>query len=201
MRLRIPHAPRVAAGGLLLLAAATVAARSPGKARTVPAKDTAIGIFEVNNDQDGVVRKGASHVATVSAFAMHDAHMRPYPNEGLLIFFFPQPLTDADRTDILTNDARNVGKGDYAVMQLWFDKDRKVSQANLSVMVPGTTVVRTVAYTQADLKKYFGTVEFDGMRIKMDSRGKFKELNDKQEELSMFWEVRLDIPVAERAAK
>lgn len=177
-------------------------ARSQQPARAGSANDVATGTFEISNDQtDGVIRKGAEHVATISAFAVHEAHMRPYPNEGLLIFFFAKPLTSADRDDILTNDARKAGTGRYAVMQLWFDKERKVSQANLTVIVPGTTVVRTVAHLPADLKKYFGNVGFDGKRIKIDSRGKFKELNDQQQELSMFWEVLLDVGVVERPAK
>jgi hypothetical protein len=191
----------IAALYLAALAAATVAARSPSPSRTAQASDKAVGTFEIDNNQTGVLRKGVSHVGTVDAYAVHEAHMRPYPNEGLLIFYFAKPLTDTDRADILTKDARKSGNGDYAVMQLWFDKERKVSQANLSVIVPGTTVVRTVAYLQADLKRDFGNVEFDGKRIKVDSRGLFKERNDKQEELSLSWQVQLDIPVAERPAK
>ncbi len=83
-------------------------------------------------------------------------------SDGLEVMFFTRPIAEAALPDIMSNHARELMQGDYAAMVLLLDKENKVRQVNLSVVVPGTTVGRTVAWKPDELRKYFnGTCIYD----------------------------------------
>jgi len=158
-------------------------------------------VFELVNHQSGVIRQGSTRIVAVSAFVTHTNELFPGKTEGLEIQFFTKPITEAARTDILENGAKQLTKSDYATLVLFLDKEKRVGQVNLSYVIPGTTVARTVAWKPEDLKKSFSNYQFDGKRLRLKSKGTFSELNSKQEVMSLSWDVDFDLPVFDRTRK
>ena len=158
-------------------------------------------VFELVNHQSGVIKQGSTRIVAESAFVTHTNELFPGKTEGLEIQFFTKPITEAARTDILENGAKQLRKGDYATLVLFLDKEKRVWQVNLSYVIPGTTVARTVAWKAEDLKKSFSNYQFDGKRLRLKSKGTYKELNPKQEAMSLSWDVDFDLPVFDRARK
>jgi len=95
----------------------------------------------------------------------------------------------------LKNGARELKKSDYAALVLFLDKDNKVWQANLSYVIPGTTVARTVAWKPEELKKYFSDYQFDGKRLTLKSTGSYSETESGKEKLRLSWNVDFNLPV------
>ena len=84
---------------------------------------------------------------------------------------------------------------------LFLDKGNKVEQVNLSYVIPGTTVARTVAWTPAELAKEFSNYQFAGKRLRLKSKGTFNESNDKRESLKLSRDVDINLPVSDRDGK
>ena len=158
-------------------------------------------VFDLVNHQSGVIKQGSTRIVAVSAFVTHTNELFPGKTEGLEIQFFTKPITKAARTDILENGAKQLRKSDYAALVLFLDKQKRVGQVNLSYVIPGTTVARTVAWKPEDLKKSFSNYQFDGKRLRLKSKATFSELNSKQEAMSLSWDVDFDLPVFDRARK
>jgi len=154
--------------------------------------------FDLVNQQTGVLKKGSSHITAVSAWVGRVAKEKPYGTEALEIEFFTAPLTAADGADLATNFGRKVKKRDYTAFVIFLDTARHATQVNFTFVVPGSTVVRTVAYTQAKLKSDFGDLHFDGKRVRFKSKGTFDETNEARELLRLAWDVDLDLPAVER---
>ncbi|MGH7654445.1 MAG: hypothetical protein ACREN6_07255 [Gemmatimonadaceae bacterium] len=165
------------------------------------AAPTMTAVFDLNNQQAGVLKVGSSHVTAVSAWASHVAHERPYGGDALELSFFTVPLTRADTADIVSNDARQLHKHDFAFVVLFLDKTGKISQVNMTFVVPGTTVTRTVAYTSAQLADWGAKFSFDGKQVKLKTTGKLTELDDKKAPLTLAWAIDIDLPVVEHAGK
>lgn len=158
-------------------------------------------VFELKNHQSSVIKQGSTRIVTESAFVMLTNEFFKGKTEGLEIQFFTKPITDAARIDILENGAKQLGRSDYAALVLFLDKQKKIWQVNLSYVIPGTTVSRTVAWKPEDLKKDFSNYQFDGKRLRLKSKGTYSELNSKQEEMSLTWDVDFDLPVFDHARK
>jgi hypothetical protein len=110
-------------------------------------------------------------------------------------------MTEADQKDVLENDAREMRRSDYAALVLFLDKQNRLGQVNLSYVVPGTTVARTVASTPDDLKRYFSDYQFDGKRLQLKSKGTYGEIDSEQRTMSLAWDVDIDLPVFDRRTK
>ena len=95
-----------------------------------------------------------------------------------------------------SDGARELKKSDYAALVLFLDKDNKVWQANLSYVIPGTTVARTVAWKPEELKKYFSNYRFDGKRLILKSNGSYSETESGKEKLRLSWTVDFNLPVS-----
>ena len=162
------------------------------------AQGVKIATFDLENHQAGVLKIGSSHITAVSAWVGRVAKERPYGTEALEIELFTAPLTAADQADLATNFGRNLKKHDYAAFVIFLDTARHATQVNFTFVVPGTTVVRTVAYTQTKLKSDFGDLQFDGKRVRFKSKGAFEETNEAKQLLRLSWDVDLDLPVVER---
>lgn len=158
-------------------------------------------VFELENHQPDYIRPGSSRIVAVSAWATHTHTLFPGRTEGLEILFFTRPITAADRIDIVEHDAKELKKNDFAALVLFLDKEQKIGQVNLSYVVPGTTVARTVAWKPEDLAKSFSDYQFDGKRLRLKSKAAFSEVNAKQQALALSWDVDVDLPVFERAGK
>jgi hypothetical protein len=163
-----------------------------------PQQPVTTAVFELANQQTGVLKKGSSRIVAVSAWVGRVAKEKPYGTEALEIEFFTAPLTAADQADLATNFGRNVKKRDYAAFVIFLDSARHATQVNMTFVVPGTTVVRTVAYTATKLKSDFGNLQFDGKRLRFKSKGTFDDTNEAKELLRLSWDVELDLPAIER---
>ena len=152
-------------------------------------------VFELVVNDSSALKAGASKIVTQSAFVTLAHGLIPGNSEGLEIQFFTKPITEATITDILKNGARELKKSDYAALVLFLDKDNKFWQANLSYVLPGTTVARTVAWKPEELKKYFSNYQFDGKRLVLKSNGSYSETVSGKEKMRMSWNVDFDLPV------
>jgi hypothetical protein len=152
-------------------------------------------VFELLVNDSSVLKAGASKIVTQSAFIKLVHGLMPGNSDGLEIYFFSKAITEAAMTDILKNGAKESKKSDYAALVLFLDKDKKISQANLSYVIPGTTVARTVAWKPEELKKYFSNYKFDGKRLVLKSNGNYTEAESGKEKLRLSWNVDFDLPV------
>ena len=155
-------------------------------------------VFELEVSGSKFLRSGASKIVTESAFVTL-THTLMGNRDGLEIQFFTKPITDAARADILENNARELRRSDHAALVLFLDKNYQVLQANLSYVVPGTTVARTVAWKPEDLRRQFSNYKFDGKRLLLKSKGLYNESGEERMKLS--WEVDLNLPVFEQIKK
>jgi hypothetical protein len=152
-------------------------------------------VFELVVNDSSVLKGGPSRIVTQSAFVARAHRLSPGNSEGLEIQFFTKPITAPAMADILKNGAKELRKSDYAALILFFDKDNKIWQANLSYVIPGTTVARTVAWKPEELKKYFSNYQYDGKRLLLKSNGSYIELESAKEKLRLSWTVDFDLPV------
>jgi hypothetical protein len=156
-------------------------------------------VFELVVRSSKFLKPGTSTIVTQSAFVALAHGLIPGNSDGLEIHFFTKPITQAARADILENGAKDMRTSDYAALVLFLDKQSKVGQVNMSYVVPGTTVARTVAWKPDDLAK-FSTYKFDGKRLLLKSKGIYGE-DGSDERLTLSWNVDLDLPVFERPKK
>jgi len=151
--------------------------------------------FELVVNEVRPLAPGTSKIAAQSAYVVLAHGLVPGNSDGLEIQFFPKPITEKVKADILENDAKELKKASYAAFVLFLGKDNKIWQANLSFVVPGTTVARTVAWKPDELKKYFPDYRFDGKRVVLKSKGSYLESEKGRENLKLSWDVDLNLPV------
>lgn len=150
--------------------------------------------FELAVDKSNHLTLGKSSIQSQSAFVSL-AHGLLGNSSGIEIVFLKKPITEATLADVLTNEAEQLKKSDYATLVLFLDKQNKVWQVNESYVVPGTTVARTIAWKPDDLKKYFSTVTFDGQRVVLKSKGSYSDTPSDPETIRLTWDVDLNLPV------
>lgn len=153
------------------------------------------GAFELVVNESKYLKSGTRKLTTESAYVTLAHGLIPGNSDGLEIVFFPKPITERIKTDILENDAKELKKGSYTAFVLYIGKDNKIWQANLSYVVPGATVARTVAWKPEELQKYFSDFRFDGTRLVLKSKGNYSESEKAQDRLSLSWVVDLNLPV------
>jgi hypothetical protein len=83
-----------------------------------------------------------------------------------------------------------------AVFVLLLNSAKHITEASLSIIVPGKTVLRTLAWTPADLEKYFSDCRYENDRLHLKSKGSYAE--SAAEVLTMSWDVDIDAPVVTR---
>ena len=152
-------------------------------------------VFELVVNDSRVLKVGASKIVTQSAFVTLAHGLIPGNSEGLEIQFFTKPITEAAIADILKNRAKELTKRDYAAFVLFLDKANKLWQANLSYVIPGITVARTVAWKPDELKKCFSSYQFDGKRLTLKSKGSYSDMESGKENLRLAWNVDFNLPV------
>jgi hypothetical protein len=133
------------------------------------------GAFELVVNDSKPLPSGTTKIETQSGYITLAHGLVPGNSDGLEIQFFPDPITEKVKADILENDAKEAKKTSYAAFVLYIGKDNKISQANLSYVVPGTTAARTVAWKSEELQKYFYDYRFDGKRVALKSKGTYSE--------------------------
>lgn len=151
--------------------------------------------FELAIDKSKYLKPGTSKVAAQSAFVSLVHGLIPGNSDGLEVTFFTKPISEASLPDIMNNDAKEMRRSSYAALVLFLDKENKVWQVNLSYVVPGATVARTVAWKPDELRRYFSDMTFKDGRLVLKSAGSYSETEPAQDVLTIRWDVNLDLPV------
>ena len=151
--------------------------------------------FELVVSKSKYLRPGTSKITSQSAYVSLTHGLIPGNSNGLEVMFFTKPVTQATLPDIISNDAKELRKSDYADMVLFLDKENKVRQVNLSYVVPGTTIARTVAWKPDELKRYFSDMTVNDGRLVLKSTGSYSEDESAQEVFKLTWDIDLDLPV------
>jgi hypothetical protein len=149
-----------------------------------------------------VLNLGKSRLETKSAFVTYTNEFFAGKTNALKVQFFTQPIVEEAQAKLLKDDNREISRGGYAALVLFLDERNQIWQANLTYVIPGTTVVRTVASTHDELTKYFSDYHFDQNRLRLKSKGSYNTAPDSKEEiLTLSWDTDLDIPVFDKIKK
>ena len=141
------------------------------------------------------LRPGSSKITARSAFVSLVHGLSPGNADGLEVLFFESPVTESDLADLTKNDAREKRRASHAAMVFYLDKQNRVAQVNLSYVVPGTTVARTIAGTPDEVKRYFLRASFKDGRLAVKSSGAYAEADPSQDVFKLSWSLDLDLPM------
>jgi hypothetical protein len=119
-------------------------------------------------------------------------------SRALLIVLTPERLTDQERLELLRGDNWRRRAGQHAIVVIFIDKDERIWQVNLTVVIPGQTVVRTVAWKPEDLQRFTAGYAYDGKRLKLTARGQLADPSSAPTPFRLGWDVDLDAPVVSR---
>jgi hypothetical protein len=183
---------------VVLVYGAVNAPRAGSEGGAGPADFRTRSAFALVVEGSPVLRTGRSTIRARSGFVTL-THALLGGTDGLEVQFFTRPMTEAARADLLERGGKELRKGDHAALVLFLDKDRRLTQVNLSYVVPGATVGRTVAWKPDELQRFASAYRFDGQRLRLRSRGVYRESGS--ERLTLSWDVDLDLPVFERARR
>jgi hypothetical protein len=81
---------------------------------------------------------------------------------------------------------------------IFIDKDERIWQVNLTVVIPGQTVVRTVAWKPEDLQRFTAGYAYDGKRLKLTASGHLADPSSDPKPFRLGWDVDLESPVVNR---
>jgi len=157
--------------------------------------------FELVVDKSKYLKPGTSKVSAQSAFVSLAHGLIPGNSDGIEVWFFSKPVTEASLPDIINHDAKEMRRSSYAALVLFLDKEKKLWQVNLSYVVPGTTVARTVAWKPDELNRYFSNMSFKDGRLTLKSTGRYSESEPTEDVINLSWQVDLDLPVKRRVQR
>src|SRR5262245_40597258 len=157
--------------------------------------------FTLTVQKSNVLKVGKSKLDTVSAFVTYTNEFFAGKTNALKLQFFTQPIVEQARAKLLKGNDQEISKGGYAVLVLFLDERKQIWQVNLTYVIPGTTVVRTVASSREELTKYFSQYNFDNNRLRLKSKGSYDAQDSKDEIFSLSWDTDLDIPVFDQIKK
>jgi len=170
--------------------------------RFTPKEFQTRALFYLAVQQSKVLNLGKSKLETKSAFVTYTNEFFAGKTNALKIQFFTQPIGEETQAKLLRDDNHEISRGGYAALVLFLDERNQIWQANLTYVIPGTTVVRTVASNREELTKYFSDYHFDRNRLRLKSKGNYNTAPDSKEEiLTLSWDTALDIPVFDRTKK
>ena len=69
---------------------------------------------------------------------------------------------------------------------------------NLTVVIPGQTVVRTVAWKPEELRRFSADYSYDGRRLRLRSKGTSRDSDSEKAPVNLAWDVNVDAPVIDR---
>jgi hypothetical protein len=152
--------------------------------------------FDLVVQKSPVLKLGASRLETRSAFVTYTNEFFGGRTNALKVQFFTQPIGAEAQAKLLKRDDREIGKNGWAGLVLFLDAQDQITQANLTYVIPGTTVVRTVASSREELTRYIADYHFDRSRLRLKSRGTYSTArNEKDEVLTLSWDTDLDLRV------
>jgi hypothetical protein len=136
--------------------------------------------FELSVESSPVLPAGSTRISPQGATVTAVRGLAPGNSDGLEIRF-------------------EQDKQRYAAVVVFLDKERKPWQVNLSYVVPGATLVRTVAWKPEDLQPWISGLRFDGKRVVLKNSGRFGEAG--QERFTLAWNIDLDLPVMQQVRR
>lgn len=158
--------------------------------------------FSLAVQKSQVLKIGKRSLAAKSAFVTYTNEFFGGKTNALKIQFFTTPITEEARVKLLKNNNQEASKGGYAALVLFLDERKQIWQVNLTYVIPGRTVVRTVASNRDELTKYFSDYRFEQNRLRLKSKGNYNTGPDSPEEiLTLSWDTDLDIPVFDQTKK
>src|SRR5262245_594423 len=147
--------------------------------------------FELEVKRSDVMKLGKTTLKCVNVLAipMHrDARAK---FTGIDIFLAPQ---SADGR--VPKSAKEFQQTQYVNLNLMTDATGKVTQVNMSVVIPGKTVARTIAWKPEDLRKYFSKLILKDKRIVLRSSGAYDDPQTASEQATLHWDVDIDTPIS-----
>ena len=173
---------------------AVVASLSMAAEKFQPADFQTRATFELVVNKSKYLKPGTSKVTAQSAFVSLAHGLIPGNSDGLEVIFFEKRVIDLP--DLMNNDAKVIRQSaSYAAMVLFLDKEHRVWQVNLSYVVPGTTIAKTIAWKPDELKRYFSQVSYTKTRLALKSSGSYSEDDPSQDVIKLSWNVDLNLPV------
>src|SRR5215475_14598294 len=133
------------------------------------------GRFDLDVRKSTVIALGKSHIDAASAFvSLTDEFFLGRVN-ALAIQMYGAPIDAARRARLVKNNRDDVDltRSGGAYLVLFLDKDSRITQANLTYIIPGATVVRTVAYLESDIAKWFSDYRYADGRLHLKSKGTY----------------------------
>src|SRR5262249_26428541 len=97
--------------------------------------------FDLEVKRSEVMKPGKSTLTSRLAFASVMDRQGPIKFKGVDIFFPTQ-----SKAGSVPKKVTEVRRGDYANINLLLDASNQVTQVNMSIVIPGSTVARTVAW-------------------------------------------------------
>jgi hypothetical protein len=159
------------------------------------------GRFDLDVQKSKVLALGKSHVDATSAFVSLTDEFFGGKTNALVIQMYAAPIDAAARSRLIKNhkDDPELSRSGGAYLVLFLDKDNRITQVNLTYFIPGTTVVRTVAYIQSDIAKSFPDYGYADGRLRLKSKGTYATGADSpDEQLTLAWDLDIDEPVVNR---
>ncbi|HEY3065648.1 MAG TPA: hypothetical protein VGL09_07645 [Methylomirabilota bacterium] len=155
-----------------------------------------IGLMPLPASADSVFSLDDKTLVTKSAVAVLTDEFFGGRTNALRILFTPETLTAQQQQERAREDWRLTK--DYAVVVLFLDKSNRITQVNITVVIPGQTVVRTVAYKQPELQPFAAGYSYDGKRLKLRSEGSFTEATPGMAPIKLGWDMDVNAPVVDR---
>lgn len=82
-----------------------------------------------------------------------------------------------------------------AILVLFIDKAGALWQANLTFVIPGQTVIRTIAGRPDEVRRFAEGFAYDRRRLRLRASG---ELSEPSPPLRMRWDLDIDEPVVDQ---
>jgi hypothetical protein len=159
------------------------------------------GRFDLDVQKSKVIALGKSHIDATSAFVSLTDEFFGGRVNALVIQMYGAPIDAARRARLIKNnrDDTELNRSGGAYFVLFLDKANRITQANLTYIRPGTTVVRTVAYMDSDIAKWFSDYQYADGRLRLKSKGAYASGSDSpDEQLTLAWDLELDEAVVNR---
>jgi hypothetical protein len=159
------------------------------------------GRFDLDVRKSTVLTLGKSHIDATSAFVSLTDEFFGGRVNALAIQMYAAPIDAAARARLIKNnrDDTELNRLGGTYLVLFLDKDNRITQANLTYIIRGATVVRTVAYLPSDFVKWFSDYRYADGRLHLKSKGAYVSGADSpDEQLTLAWDIDLEEPVVNR---
>jgi hypothetical protein len=159
-----------------VIVAVSILVACPWQARLVGQQARAVGAFDLTVTRSPVLTPGQYHVDAKTVTIVVTSVAR-------------------GRLRALRVEMQGTEKG-LARFVFLLDTANHVTQADLSIAVPGRVASRTIAWSPSGISKYFADFRYDGQRLHLVSRGTYDSSADTPtESLLMAWDVDIDAAV------